>query len=96
MKIKLNITILVFIIFSNVYSQKNELGFVSIAELEEKFHPIDTSAAAAILFKKGQTFFTYNSKSGFSANHIYEFRIKIYKKRRFKLGKSKSFVLCRI
>lgn len=69
------------LLYLTINAQNNfELGRVSIPELEQKLHPTDTSAVAAILFKKGQTFFTYNSKSGFSANHIYEFRIKIYKK----------------
>lgn len=77
-----NIIVAVLLIcsFTNAKAQNYELGKVTIAELEEKFHPKDTSAPAAILFKKGRTFFTYNQKSGFSANHVYEFKIKIYRK----------------
>lgn len=56
-----------------------EFGKVTIDELKEKTHPIDTSAVAAILFKKAITYFSYASNSGFTTNHIYEFRIKIYK-----------------
>ena len=78
MKIKLFVSFF-FIVFLDANAQLLKLGKVSVAELEEKFHPIDSSAAAAILFKRGQTFFTYNNKTGFTANHIYEFRIKIYK-----------------
>ncbi|WP_166924712.1 DUF3857 domain-containing protein [Flavobacterium poyangense] len=61
-------------------AQNQELGKVTISELQEKVNPKDTTAAAAILFKKGRTFFTYNQKNGFVANHVYEFKIKIYKK----------------
>ena len=43
-------------------------------------HPKDTSAVAAILYNKARTFFSYNIKDGFTVNHEYEFRIKIYKK----------------
>jgi hypothetical protein len=61
-------------------AQKLELGKVSVKELQEKFNPDDTTANAAILYKKARTYFTYNRKEGFSTVHEYEFRIKIYKK----------------
>ncbi|WP_243231465.1 DUF3857 domain-containing protein [Flavobacterium pectinovorum] len=63
----------------NTKAQNYELGKVTIAELEEKVNPKDTSAAAAILFKRGKTFFTYAGGRGFTANNVYEFKIKIYK-----------------
>jgi hypothetical protein len=77
-----NIVIIVFLLFafSNIKAQNYELGKVTVAELKEESHPKDTTAPAAILFKKGRTFFTYNLKNGFSANHVYEFKIKIYRK----------------
>lgn len=62
------------------YSQKFELGKVAVKELEEKRHPIDTSAIAAVLYNKFRTYFVYKKKSGFSAVHEFEIRIKIYKK----------------
>jgi hypothetical protein len=31
-------------------------------ELQQKNHPTDTSAVAAILFSKGETFFEYNQR----------------------------------
>jgi len=76
------IAILFFLICNSfiINAQKFELGKVSIAELKEKQHPKDTSAVAAILFKKGRTFYTYSKDAGFSASHVYEFKIKIYKK----------------
>jgi hypothetical protein len=61
-------------------AQNYELGKVTVKELEEKVYPKDTTAPAAILFKKGRTSFTYDRKSGFAINHVYEFKIKIYKK----------------
>jgi hypothetical protein len=72
--------IVLFFCVSKINAQKYELGKVTIAQLQEKIHPKDTSAPAAIIFKKGRTFFTYNITNGFSANHVYEFKIKIYKK----------------
>ncbi len=61
-------------------SQKSEPGKVSVKELEEKAYPGDTSAVAAITYKKGKSIFKYRNKTGFSLEHEYEFRIKIYKK----------------
>ena len=44
---------------SKSHAQNYELGKVTVAELKEKVNPKDTTAPAAILFKKGKTFFTY-------------------------------------
>ena len=66
--------------FLNGFAQKFELGKVSINELKEKNHPVDTSAVAAILYNKAKTVFKYNVKDGFSIYTECEFRIKIYKK----------------
>lgn len=57
-----------------------EYGNVSKEELLEKAHPLDSTAVAAIIFKKGRTFYTYRRNNGFILNHEYTFRIKIYKK----------------
>lgn len=81
--------IVLFFSTINIQAQKYELGKVTVAELEEKLHPIDSSAPAAILFKKGKTVFTYNEKAGFSAVHTYEFKIKIYKKEGLKWADQK-------
>jgi transglutaminase-like putative cysteine protease len=81
MSFKKTIFILLFLVtFSNVQAQNIELGKVSVEELSQKFHAQDSTAAAAILFKKGRTFFSYNATSGFTVNHEYIYRIKIYKK----------------
>ncbi len=63
-----------------IQAQNYELGKVTIEELNEKVHPKDSSAPAAILFKKGRTYFGYNKDVGFYANHVCEVKIKIYKK----------------
>lgn len=65
---------------SKIKAQNYELDKVTIEELQEKVNAKDTTAPATVLFKKGKTFFTYSSGRGFTANHVYEFKIKIYKK----------------
>ncbi len=54
MKTKLLIALL---FFCSVYAnaQNHELGKVTIEELQQKFHPKDTAAVAAVLFKTGKT-----------------------------------------
>jgi hypothetical protein len=72
---------LIVLFFSlGIQAQNQQLGKVSVSELEEKAYPDDTTAVAAITFKKGSSKFKYNQKSGFALEHEYEFRIKIYKK----------------
>jgi hypothetical protein len=74
------------------YAQKIELGEVSIAELNEKVHPKDTSAVAAILFEKGNTHFDYTQEYGFKVVTDVEVKIKIYKKEGYDYAnKSVSF-----
>ncbi len=58
MPIKKSLIILfVFLLFSNANAQKYELGKVTIAELQEKEHPKDPSAPAAMLFRKCRVYF---------------------------------------
>lgn len=76
---RLTFVVLFLIIVTKVQAQNYELGKVSIEELEEKIHPKDSSAVAAILFKKGKTIFNYVLGKGFVSSNVYEFRIKIYK-----------------
>jgi len=68
------------LLISNVTAQEFKLGKVSIAELEEKVHPKDTAAAAAILYKKGKSRIEYDQTDGFITITDVETRIKIYKK----------------
>jgi len=77
-----NVITVVFVLFLGVtlYAQKNELGSVTKEELLQKRHAIDTSAAAAILFKKAKTKFVYNDEKGFSSFTEFSVKIKIFKK----------------
>ena len=79
MKISLFITVLI-LNFAITNAQDFKLGKVTVAELEEKFHPIDSTASAAILFNNAKTYFKYDTKFGFSIVTENSFRIKIYKK----------------
>ena len=80
MKVKLFVIFLFVVVFLNANAQEFELGKVSIKELQEKEHPKDTTAAAAVLFKKAKTYFVYKSGQGYTVHHENEIRIKIYKK----------------
>lgn len=78
-KLVLLIALFVTSIF-NVWAQKYELGKVTLEELNEKKHPIDSSAAAAILFKKGDVKFQFSEQNGFEMVTNVKMKIKIYKK----------------
>ncbi|WP_298221572.1 DUF3857 domain-containing protein [Flavobacterium sp.] len=75
-------TLVLMLLFSMNYlqAQRIDLEKVSVAAIQEKTHPTDSSAAAAILYKKARTYFIYEDKRGFSVRHEYTYRIKIYKK----------------
>jgi transglutaminase-like putative cysteine protease len=70
--------VLVFV--SQINAQEFKLGKVSIAELEQKIHPKDSSAVAAILYTKGKARIEYDLNEGFVTLTDVETRIKIYKK----------------
>ncbi len=80
MNLKKTILFITLLFLSNSYAQKFELGKVSEAELTEKKHPIDTSAVAAILYRKSRVFFEYSNSKGFTVVTEVQARIKIYKK----------------
>lgn len=61
-------------------AQEFKLGKVSVEELQEKNHPTDSTAVAAILFEKGAVDFEYNQNDGFIMITEVTTRIKIYKK----------------
>jgi hypothetical protein len=79
MKTKLLISLLI-LNFYITNAQDFKLGKVSVAELEQKNHPKDSSAVAAILFKKGDLRFNYSQDQGFVMHLEVKTRIKIYKK----------------
>ncbi|WP_310558742.1 transglutaminase domain-containing protein [Flavobacterium sp.] len=74
------IIVLLLFYFATVTAQDFKLGKVSVAELEQKFHPKDSSAVAAILFKKGDVQFDYSPETGFEIITTVKTRIKVYKK----------------
>ena len=74
----------IIIFFSLVFFESNaqefKLGKVSVEELQEKNHPLDSTAVAAILFEKGAVDFEYSQNDGFVMTTEVITRIKIYKK----------------
>lgn len=69
------------VLIQNLSAQKKmELGKVTVEELMQKQHPKDSSAAAAILFKKGKTTFHFDPDGNCSINTEVDCKIKIYKK----------------
>lgn len=79
-----NHKLLILVILTSVYTgfsqKKMELGKVTIEELKEKMHSIDTSAVAAVLFQVGRTYFEYSNANGFGLITEIDTKIKIYKK----------------
>lgn len=78
MKIKLIVFALLLSFCS--YGQKYELGEVTKQELEQKSHPLNTSAPAAILFSKGVTYLALSQQNGFELVTEVDMKIKIYTK----------------
>lgn len=75
---------IILVFYTKSIAQNFELGKVTIAELQEKRHPKDSTANAAILFKKGEVNFQYNdAEESFFMNTIVKVKIKIYKKEGF-------------
>ncbi len=74
--------LVVLLFFANfAFSQSYDIGKVTIDELKEKRHPIDTSAAAAILFNRCHVIVDDNKYT--SVSYSFEMKIKIYKKEGF-------------
>lgn len=76
---KKTILFLLVIVQSNFAQIKHSLGKVTVEELEQKRHPIDSTAAAAILFKTGVTNFAYAGNK-WEISTTVKYKIKIYKK----------------
>jgi hypothetical protein len=66
-----------------VIAQDFDFGKVSKEELMEKKHPLDSSAAAAYLYKDRKTYFRYDQSQGFEMYTDVHERIKIYSKAGF-------------
>jgi hypothetical protein len=83
---KLLLLALFVFLFSKTNAQNLEYGKVSKEELQEKVHPLDSTAAAAIVFKKARTYFVYERGNGFYLYHDFNIRFKVYKKEGLKWG----------
>lgn len=84
--------IILVLLVSNsvVFAQKKyELGKVTIEELNQKMHPKDTSAVAAILFQKGEEKYEFVSDVGFQIVRNVKVKIKIYKKEGYEYANQK-------
>ncbi|WP_400074764.1 hypothetical protein [Winogradskyella sp. R77965] len=73
-------------------SQNYDFGKISKAELQEKFHPKDSSASAAILYRNESISFFYTSQEGFMQQREVHERIKIYNKDGFDWATKKEYL----
>ena len=75
--------LLLFVFSLSISSQNYDFGKISKEELEEKFNPADSSAAATYLYKHRKTYFVYTQTDGFKVITEVHQRIKIYNKEGF-------------
>ncbi|NHN27663.1 DUF3857 and transglutaminase domain-containing protein [Flavobacterium jejuense] len=86
------VIVLMILAGQSLFAQKYELGEVTIEELKETRHPIDSSASAAILFKTGETKFNLMNDGNWTVSTEVRYKIKIYKKEGLDYAnKSKSY-----
>ena len=71
------------------YGQTYKFGKVSKEELEQKYYPLDSSANAAILYKKRMTYYDYSGTEGWKlVTKIFQ-RTKLYNKDGFEWATKK-------
>ncbi|RXP57902.1 DUF3857 domain-containing protein [Lutibacter sp. HS1-25] len=75
---KILITLVIVFNMAQLIAQDYKFGKVSKEELEETYYPLDSSANAAILYKKRYTHFEYIQGVGFEVVTDVHVRIKIY------------------
>lgn len=75
-----HLTYILFFIFQNINSQSLNVEKISMAMLEENYHPKIVQAEAAFLINSAETRFNYSDKEGFYQTTEYFYRIKIYRK----------------
>lgn len=78
--------------FCQVKAQNYDFGKVSKSELQEKFHPKDSSADAAILYRKETIAFNFNQNLGFVQERNVQMRIKIYNEAGFDWANKKVYL----
>ena len=84
--VKAVVVLFIFLFYLKSNAQNLEYGNVSKEELLEKVHPIDSTAAAAIIFKKAKTYFVYERGNGFYIWHCNQGLIPIFIKISFKIS----------
>ena len=75
---QLSLIIIVIVSLNFITAQDFEYGEVSKLELQEKYHPKDSAAPAAILYRKEEVRFFYANNLGFMQEREVHERIKIY------------------
>ncbi|OIP49594.1 MAG: hypothetical protein AUK33_10225 [Flavobacteriaceae bacterium CG2_30_34_30] len=75
------LSLFVLLFSSSLFAQDFNFGKVSDSEVKQQLHPLDSSAIAAVLYKKGSTKMIYEEKWYYV--HEIESRVKIYKKEGF-------------
>ena len=73
----------------SAFAQDYDYGKVSKEELEEKFHPLDSSASAAYLYKYRRSHIEYDQNIGFQLITDVQERIKIYNQEGFDYATNK-------
>lgn len=84
MKNFIKIIVLLLVFTTSSFAQDVKFGKVSKEELKEKIYKGDSTADAAVLYRKIRVFFKYSSESGFVIEREVHERIKIYNKKGFK------------
>ena len=72
--------VMLLLSISFTQAQQIKFGKVSKEELQEKFYSLDSSANAAIIYKKRRTYYDYNQQIGWTLITKVHERIKIYNK----------------
>ncbi len=90
--LKSTLTLLIILVLplQITFSQDIKFGKVSIEELQEKFYPLDSSAHAAILYKKRRTYYDYSENQGWILKTKVHERIKIYSKEGYEWATKKN------
>ncbi|WP_299525626.1 transglutaminase domain-containing protein [Winogradskyella sp.] len=86
------ITIALSLLFFVSNAQNIKFGNVSKAELQQKVHPKDSTANAAVIYRKEYIYFIYTDDDGFMQHREIHERIKIYNKQGFDLATEKIYL----
>lgn len=81
---QLALFVLALICLNSVHAQDYKFKKISKQELEQKEHPLEKDAAAAVLYRNTYTSFDYSQDDGFVAETVVHERTKIYKQEGYK------------